>query len=102
MNDLSFLTILSLISFPVPGIAQMIQGVMLSFIYLDILMTDQWLVPLIYGDQSADDDDHALNQQFADNGFGSMTLIKNLQSTFVYLVILVFTYFLLAFSKLFA
>ena len=71
---------------------------MLSFIYLDILMTDKWLIPIIYGDTDEDDDDHALNSQFEDNGFGSMSLIKNLQSTFVYLVIILSSYVLLAIS----
>ena len=47
MNDMSFLTILSLISITVPGIAQIIQAVILKFLYLDILMTDEWLYPLL-------------------------------------------------------
>lgn len=68
LNDISFLTILTLVSLPVPGIAQMIQSVMLNFIYLDILMTDKWLIPLIYGSDDGDDDE-ALNDKFAENGF---------------------------------
>jgi hypothetical protein len=47
MNDMSFLTILSLISITVPGIAQTIQAVILKFLYLDILMTDEWFYPII-------------------------------------------------------
>ena len=47
MNDMSFLTILSLISIAVPGLAQTIQAVILKFLYLDILMTDEWLYPMI-------------------------------------------------------
>ena len=47
MNDMSFLTILSLISIAVPGLAQTIQAVILKFLYLDILMTDEWLYPII-------------------------------------------------------
>ena len=47
MNDMSFLTLLSLISITVPGIAQTIQAVILKFLYLDILMTDEWLYPII-------------------------------------------------------
>ncbi len=47
MNDMSFLTILSLISISVPGAAFKIQAVILKFLYLDILMTDEWLYPLL-------------------------------------------------------
>lgn len=47
MNDMTFLTILSLISLTVPGIAQTIQAVILKFLYLDVLMTEDWLYPLI-------------------------------------------------------
>ena len=47
MNDMSFLTILSLISITVPGIAQTIQAIILKFLYLDILMTDEWFYPII-------------------------------------------------------
>ena len=47
MNDMSFLTILSLISIAVPGLAQTIQAIIIKFLYLDILMTDEWLYPMI-------------------------------------------------------
>jgi hypothetical protein len=47
MNDMTFLTILSFISITVPGIAQTIQAVILKFLYLDVLMTEDWLYPLI-------------------------------------------------------
>ena len=50
LNDMSFLTILTLISINVPGIAKTIQGVLLSFIYLDILMTDLWFLKVFYSD----------------------------------------------------
>ena len=39
MNDMSFLTILTLISQNTPRIAQILLG----FIYMDGLMTDKWL-----------------------------------------------------------
>ena len=45
MNDMSFLTLLSLISIPVPGIAQIFMKVILKFLYLDVLMTEDWLLP---------------------------------------------------------
>jgi hypothetical protein len=50
LNDMSFLTILTLISINVPGIAKTIQGTLLSFIYLDILMTDLWFLKVFYSD----------------------------------------------------
>jgi hypothetical protein len=33
----------TLVSMPVPGIVQMVQTVLLNFIYLDILLTDLWV-----------------------------------------------------------
>ncbi len=47
MNDMSFLTILTLISISVPGIAQVVQAIILKFLYLDIMMTEEWLTPWI-------------------------------------------------------
>jgi hypothetical protein len=47
MNDMSFLTLLSLISIAVPGIAQIFMKVILKFLYLDVLMTEDWLLPLL-------------------------------------------------------
>ena len=43
LDDFSFMTINSMISMPVPGIVQLIQQVLLNFIYVDILLTDLWL-----------------------------------------------------------
>jgi hypothetical protein len=37
------MTVNSMISMPVPGIVQLIQQVLLNFIYVDILLTDMWL-----------------------------------------------------------
>jgi hypothetical protein len=48
MSDMSFLTILSLISISVPGIAKVIQSALLGFICMDLLYTDRWLHPLIF------------------------------------------------------
>ncbi len=47
MNDMSFLTILNLISQNTPGIAQIILNTLMGFIYMDGLMTDKWLPQLI-------------------------------------------------------
>ena len=92
VNDISILMLLSLISMPVPGIATTIMQYMLQFIQFDILVTSQWLQPWLV--QS--DDDHeaevypnGLNDYFANNGIQDVSFIKNLQSTLVYLVVLV-------------
>ena len=63
---------------------------------MDLLYTDKWLNPLIFSDENgvsnADDEDsnnqnEALNPYFEENGFSSKILIKNLGSTFVYLIL---------------
>ena len=56
LNDMSFLTIMTMISITVPGIAKLIQGALLNFIYLDILQTESWLFPLIFPEVPEDDD----------------------------------------------
>jgi len=101
---MSFLTINSMISISVPGIGKIIMTSLLNFIYLDILQTDLWLFPLIFPPKTMqeldeeDDDDKPLNIYFDENGFGSKLLIKNLGSTFVYLVL--YTFFLAVLSIL--
>jgi hypothetical protein len=73
MNDMSFLTILSLISLSVPGLAQTIQAVILKFLYLDVLMTDEWLdqwlvyeEDMIWNNVTADDEEGS--DKFMDQG----------------------------------
>ena len=61
---------------------------MLNFIYLDILQTSTWLIPMMFPDDDGSND-YALNPQFDLNGFNSMVLVKNLGSTFVYLIVLI-------------
>ncbi|TNV86833.1 hypothetical protein FGO68_gene14517 [Halteria grandinella] len=102
LNDISFLMILSYLSVNVPGLVQTIQSVFLSFIYMDLLQTDVWLNSLIYPD-SNDEVDHGLNAYFELNGLQSTKLVKNLGSTFVFLVVFLFLHifyiFLVAFFK---
>ena len=50
MIDMSFLTILSLVSITVPGITKVIQSALYGFISMDLLRTDRWLAPLIFSD----------------------------------------------------
>jgi hypothetical protein len=45
---MSFLTILTMVSISVPGIAKYVQASLLNFIYLDILKTEKWLIPIIF------------------------------------------------------
>ena len=73
MEDMSFLTINSMISLSIPGLPQLIQSVLLKFIYFDILYTELWLpqfmVVIGLGDLDDVSNDDALNSIFADNGF---------------------------------
>jgi len=48
LNDMSFLTILTMISLSVPGIAKIIQSILMNFVYLDLLQTEKWLIPWIF------------------------------------------------------
>ena len=59
MRDISFLTILSMVSISVPGLASMILAAFLKFIYMDILHTDIWLIPILFPDENyeVNDDD---------------------------------------------
>jgi hypothetical protein len=43
VEDLSFLTINSLISISLPGITSKINAVMIKYIYFDILFTELWM-----------------------------------------------------------
>jgi hypothetical protein len=89
MADSSFLTILSLVSITVPGIAKTIQSALFGFICMDLLYTDRWLVPLLTSFKTDEDEnvgqDKPLNPYFEQNGFSSTRLVNNLGSTMVYL-----------------
>jgi len=61
MDDLSFMLINTMISMPVPGIVQMIQAVLLNFIYVDILLTDMWMPQLIFSSNSEQNNEEGLN-----------------------------------------
>ena len=109
LNDMSFLTILTMISLSVPGIAKIIQSILMNFVYLDLMQTEKWLIPLIFppGSEVAEgnkeyeteegikditkvrQDETPINYFFEENGFSTRILIKNLGSTFIYLIILV-------------
>jgi len=85
LKDISFLTINTLISMPVPGIAQILQQVLLNLFYVDILMTEEWLPDIFENKEERTDEDEPLNNYFHDNGFESRVLIRTLGSSFVFL-----------------
>jgi hypothetical protein len=105
MKDMSFLTILSLVSITVPGIAKIIQSALFGFICMDLLYTDRWLVPILTSFKTGQDDDvgqdKPLNPYFEQNGFTSMRLVNNLGSTMVYLFIYVIALLLLPLLNIF-
>ena len=43
LEDMSFLSINSMISMQVPGMVQLINNVIMSFIYVDIFLSDKWM-----------------------------------------------------------
>lgn len=105
MTDSSFLTILSLVSITVPGIAKTIQSALFGFICMDLLYTDRWLVPLLTSFKNDEDEnvgkDKPLNPYFEQNGFSSTLLVNNLGSTMVYLFIYLIAFLLLPLLKIF-
>ena len=68
LNDVSFLTLLSLISMPVPGIVQLMNSVFQKFIYIDIFYTEKWF-PLLISSFTIIEEDHGVNEFFDENGF---------------------------------
>jgi hypothetical protein len=60
---------------------------------MDLLQTDRWLIPMLFdeklGNEGEDNEENsnALNQYFDENGFSTKVSIKNLGSTFVYMVL---------------
>lgn len=64
LNDLSFMINLTMISISIPGVASSVMNIMLQFIYLDILQTDKWLIPLFQRERDVDGniiEDESLN-----------------------------------------
>ncbi|TNV86282.1 hypothetical protein FGO68_gene3639 [Halteria grandinella] len=93
LNDLSFMMSLSMVSVNVPGIAQVVQRILLGMIYLDLLDTSKWIDPII----SSDEDglvDQSLNPYFELSGFQSLYMLKNLGSTLVFVFMYVMAFVL--------
>jgi hypothetical protein len=64
---MSFLTILTMVSITVPGIAKYLQAALLNFIYMDLLKTDLWLIPLIFPNDSNSEKKND-EPQYTENG----------------------------------
>ena len=75
LNALTSLTILSLISITIPGLARIVDKAILEFSQLDILPTNI-IYPAMF---TFDDDiDGPLNESFNLGGYSSMNAIRNL------------------------
>jgi hypothetical protein len=80
---------------PVPGMVQLINNVVISFIYVDIFLSDKWMPDLIYGSESASEDNEPLNSYFDESGYSSKALLKNMNSSLVFIWIYCSMYVLL-------
>ena len=84
---------LSLLSLPVPGVASMIQSILMQMVQLDIMQADDWLIPFFKRFDVDEDEnslpDQGLNQYFENSGFSSMHMLINLGSTFIYVLVII-------------
>ncbi|TNV71223.1 hypothetical protein FGO68_gene7068 [Halteria grandinella] len=87
--------ILSIISINVPGLVQIVQQILLNFIYMDLLQTDKWVTPLFYSEEQLAEDE-PLNMFFDLN---SPRFIVTTGSSFVFLAIFVFEHLLYIFAR---
>ena len=92
LNDMSMLMNLAMIAIPVPGFSQKIQSFILEIIYLDILQTEKWFIDKLEEDGV---EDSSLNWYIEQSGFGSMSLMKNLGSTLIYMGIYAVSFLIL-------
>lgn len=84
LNDISSLTILALISVPMPGIAQIVMGFILSQGQFDVLPSEtiyEWFFTF------DDDNDQALNPYFEQVGYETTNSLRNMGSYLIYLII---------------
>ena len=80
---MSSLTMLSLLSINLPGEAYIIQRTIINFAQLDLLPSDYLTDKIFEFDPQFN---HGLTFEFDDAGFDSMNTIKNLGSTFLYII----------------
>ncbi|TNV84408.1 hypothetical protein FGO68_gene192 [Halteria grandinella] len=98
LSDLSFMMILSVISINVPGLVQIVQQILLNFIYMDLFQTDKWVIPIFYTEEELAQDE-PMNIFFDLNGLGSPRFIVTTGSSFVFLIIFIFQHILYFFIK---
>jgi hypothetical protein len=60
---------------------------MINLIQVDIFMSENWLPQIFYGSGHLSEDIEPLNIFFDDNGYSSKSIIKNIGSALVFLVI---------------
>lgn len=82
LNALTSLLTLSLIAIDVPGFAFKINQYIMSFAQMDMLPTN-----LIYNTWLEFNDEEPLNQYFEYLGYNDTSSIKNMGSTFIFLII---------------
>jgi hypothetical protein len=89
LNAISYLTLFSLITVHIPGLARDISSVILSCSQFDIFPTD-----IIYNWAFSfdDKDDEPLSFFFDEFGFSTKNTIKNMGSSFIFLVMNVLLY----------
>ncbi|TNV72742.1 hypothetical protein FGO68_gene14693 [Halteria grandinella] len=94
---------LSLVAVPIPGIAQPIQSMFMTIIYLDFLMTDKWLTPMLEMTLTQDEqeDNEAINTYFDGQGFSSKFLLFNIGSTLIFMAMQIFLLLLTGIAALF-
>jgi hypothetical protein len=81
------MSINSLISMPVPGMVQLFNKIIMSFIYVDIFLSDKWMPELFYGLERVNDDNEPLNNYFDESGYSSTMLLKNINSSLVFILV---------------
>jgi hypothetical protein len=93
MDDLSFLTINTLISIAIPGIANTILSVLLNIIQFDVLFTEKWLPESLskVGFTFLNEKDESLSSIFDENGYSSQFFIVNLGSGIIFLALYTLT-----------
>lgn len=97
LNNLSSLTIHFLIAVPVSDLAQAISSMILNFAQLQVLPSDQINSSMLKFNASSD---APLNDYFDLVGYQSSNAIKNLGSTFVFLILNVFLLLIIGMFKL--
>ncbi|TNV87163.1 hypothetical protein FGO68_gene9271 [Halteria grandinella] len=86
LNDISQVTMLSLININIPGIASLITSIIMNLVYMDLLQTNLWISNIIDLESSNDD---SLCPSFKLAGYTSQFTITNLGSTFVFIFLLI-------------